>query len=456
MTTPMYLSGGASRRRRRQWGPGLGTLLFVALLIGVNYFVFLRDDGGLEAPALEQQLQHKASPPPSSAPATQPQQVPVVPRQPVTEEEGAVLAGAIERGETVLSAATALGVDAPAMFPVVHAMESVFDFRKSRVGDQWTLRVDGSGRIAKFEYETSPLDKYVVSLNEEGDYDAVKKAVPIEVQTAEIGCGVQTSLYGSLKKCGEDGALANQLVDLLAWDIDFFQDVRKGDELRLIVEKKFVDGKFYAYGRLLAAEYRGKVGTHRVFWHEDPDHDIAGYYTESGKAVKKEFLKTPLKFTRVSSGYTHHRFHPVLHRYKKHLGIDYAAAVGTPVWAVANGTVTFVGAKGASGNLVAVSHANGYTSYYAHLSKFAKDLEVGDRVDQKQVIGYVGTTGRSTGPHLHFGLKHNGRFINPLQVKFTTDNPIPADALPKFQQEVDKRTQEFERITVTGADGQKA
>ena len=247
---------------------------------------------------------------------------------------------------------------------------------------------------------------------ENNEFVAVKRDIPVEMEVVELGCKVKSSLYATIKRCGEDAQLGTKLVDLLAWDLDFFEDVRNGDEIRLLLEKKSVEGRFLAYGNILGGEYRGKFKTYRFFWFEDEKNNVAAYFTESGAGVKKEFLKTPLKYTRISSGYSHNRFHPVLHKWKKHLGIDYAAPTGSPVWSVASGKVVHVGYKGANGNLVAVRHDNGFTSYYAHLSRYARNLKEGDTVEQKQIIGFVGSTGRSTGPHLHFGLKHKGKFVN--------------------------------------------
>jgi murein DD-endopeptidase MepM/ murein hydrolase activator NlpD len=316
--------------------------------------------------------------------------------------------------------------------------------------------VSQAGEIARLEYETGPLDRYTVS-RQEGEIVALKKAVPIHSDVVEVGCAIKSSIYESFKRCGENASLASRFVDILAWDVDFFQDVRKGDEFKLVVEKKTLsDGSFVGYGNILAAEYTGKFGMQRLFWFEDPDGDGSGYYKEDGKSARKEFIKTPLKFTRISSGYTHNRFHPVLHSYKKHLAIDYAAPVGTPVWAVAAGTVEYAAPKGPSGNLVAIRHANGYVSYYAHLHKFAPGIKVGARVDQKTTIGAVGTTGRSTGPHLHFALKHKGRFVNPQTIKYTTANPVPIEHLEEFKDMVEKHLERLERIKVIGVDEKKA
>lgn len=444
---PIYLRG-ERRPTRSNALSHVGTVLFIGLLVIVNYFVFLRDDSSQSTPSLEHKINKTTEQPAVPVPVESPErpQVPIsVP--PIDDPSGAVLAGKLRKGETVIEALRKLGAEGDAVKVVVREMEKVFDFRTARVGDQFALIIDGRGKIAGLDLTTSPTDKYQVRRDEDG-WIARKIAVPVDIEIARIGCTVKTSLYDSIKRCGEDPALAARLVDLFAWDIDFFQDVQRGDEVRLMVEKKHVDGQFLAYGNLVAVEYVGKAGTARAFWYEDETSDVRGYFTDEGQALKKEFLKTPLKYTRISSDYSHNRYHPVLHKYQKHLGVDYAAPVGAPVWAVASGTVTFVGTKGANGNLVAIQHANGYTSYYAHLSKFAKGLEVGDLVDQKTEIGYVGQTGRATGPHLHFALKHNDRFVNPQKIKFAMDNPIPPELIERFMGEVGQRLEQLQSIPV--------
>jgi murein DD-endopeptidase MepM/ murein hydrolase activator NlpD len=423
-------------------------------LIAINYVVFLRDDEDPKAPAIEDKIQDRAAPTDVApvAPPAAPTRLPDSPLERDNEpaQEGAVLAGALAPGQTVLQALGKRGVEAKILFGMVHEMEKVFDFRRSRVGDQYRLVVDGKGHIARLEYQTSPVDLYVVEKTADGTLTAMKKAVPVQTEVAEVGCLVRSSLYASVQACGEDPALANRLADLFAWDVDFFQDVRDGDQFKFVVEKQFVDGKLYGYGQVLAAEYQGLTGVHRVAWYDNPEAEVSGYFRPDGQASRKEFVKTPLKFSRIAGDYTHHRYNPVLHRYGEHLGVDYAAPEGSPVWAVASGTVEFVGEKGASGNLVAIRHSNGYVSYYAHLASFAKGLEVGSQVHQKQVIGAVGSTGRAGEPHLHFALKHKNRFVDPQKIKFTTDPPIPSELLPHFQTATRGLLERLERAPVRG------
>jgi murein DD-endopeptidase MepM/ murein hydrolase activator NlpD len=207
--------------------------------------------------------------------------------------------------------------------------------------------------------------------------------------------------------------------------VNFYTDTQPGDHWKVVVEKQLLGGKYYKYGRVLAAEYGGRVGTFRAFYYFAPAGAAAGkYYDERGQAISKTMLKTPLRFVRISSKFDRRRFHPILHVERAHLGIDYAAPVGTPVWASASGRVVEAGMKRGSGNTVVLAHTNGLSTRYYHLSRFARGLHAGLGVRQKDVIGYVGTTGLSTGPHLHFSVTKNGAFVDPSKLAVSRDAPV--------------------------------
>jgi murein DD-endopeptidase MepM/ murein hydrolase activator NlpD len=242
---------------------------------------------------------------------------------------------------------------------------------------------------------------------------------------------IESSLYASIKKSGETAALVDFFVDVFAYDLDFYNDQHDGDTFRVVVEKHFKDQEFIRYGRILAAEYRGKAGTFQTFFWNGK------YYDAKGESSERGMLKTPLKFQRVSSGFDLRRMHPVLHTARAHLGIDYAAPTGTPVWAAASGVVTFRGPSGGAGNLVMIRHDGGIETAYMHLSKFA-GIKVGQRIEAKTVIGYVGTTGLSTGPHLHFGVKKNGGWVDPSKLAPIRGKAIPKSELDAYRAEVAK------------------
>ena len=336
----------------------------------------------------------------------------------------------IERNQVLATALRAAGLDGGLTDRVVGALQGVFDFRKSRVGDQLRL-VFRDGELDHFDYRQGPVDEWQVRRDGE-KYVARKREVEVETQVTRVELEVASSLYDAAVTAKEDPTIAMALADVFAWDIDFYVDVRKGDRVRCLVEKVLSKGRLLRYGEVLAAEYRGDaVGTKRVFRWQLPDGEWS-YFQEDGTSARKAFLKSPLKFAHVTSRFGM-RFHPVLEYLKAHQGVDYAAAVGTPVWSVADGTVTVAGNTGAGGNTVCVRHRNGFETCYLHLSSYGAGVRGGSRVAQKQVIGYSGNTGRTTGPHLHFAMKRNGAFVNPLNQKFPRSEPVPATLLARFR-----------------------
>jgi murein DD-endopeptidase MepM/ murein hydrolase activator NlpD len=339
----------------------------------------------------------------------------------------------IERNQILAKALRDAGLDGPQSDRVIAALDGVFDFRKSRVGDQLRL-VFRNGELDFFDYRQSEVDEWQVRRDGER-YVASKRVVEVEKQVSRVELEVATSLYDAALASHEDPTIALALADVFAWDIDFYLDVRKGDRVRCLVEKVLTRGRLLRYGEVVAAEYRGEaVGTKRVFRWELPDGSWS-YFQEDGTSARKAFLKSPLKFAHVTSGFGS-RFHPVLQYVRAHQGVDYAAAVGTPVWSVADGTVTRAGNTGDGGNAVCVRHRNGFETCYLHLSGYASGVKSGARVSQKQVIGYSGNTGLTTGPHLHFAMKRNGSYVNPLNQKFPRNEPVPPNLLAQFREAV--------------------
>jgi len=225
--------------------------------------------------------------------------------------------------------------------------------------------------------------------------------------------------------------LALELSDIFSWDVDFNTDFRKGDTFRVLVEERWLDGEFRKYGDILAAELAVDGKTYRAY-HFDAG-DRPDYFDEEGKSLRKAFLKAPLSYRRISSGFTKRRMHPILKIARPHLGIDYAAPAGTPVSTVGDGTVTFAGRKGPNGNLVVVRHPNGYTTSYGHLARITKGIRRGAVVRQGDVIGTVGATGRATGPHLDYRIRRNGAFLNPLTVNLPKGEAVPRGRMADFR-----------------------
>jgi murein DD-endopeptidase MepM/ murein hydrolase activator NlpD len=308
---------------------------------------------------------------------------------------------------------------------VVAALSKLSDPKLIRGGQIYRVGLDDDGTPASFEYQPTPILRYVVEKDDGGAWKARKLEQAVDVRTVEATGVVDSSLYESVQKSGESTVLVSLLVELFAWDVNFYIDTHPGDHWKVVVEKQFLGGQFYKYGRILAAEYGGRAGTFRAFFWKAPGAKGDGrYYDEHGQAITKTMLKTPLRFVRISSKFDRKRFHPILHVEKAHLGIDYAAPVGTPVWASASGRVVECEMKRGSGNTVVIAHSNGLSTRYYHLSRFARGLHPGQAVRQKDVIGFVGTTGLSTGPHLHFSVTKNGAFVDPSKLQVSRDAPV--------------------------------
>jgi murein DD-endopeptidase MepM/ murein hydrolase activator NlpD len=320
----------------------------------------------------------------------------------------------------------------PAGPQVIAALARLCDPRSIRGGQKYVVRLGEDGTPASFEYQSSAILRYLVEKDEEtGSWKGRKLEAAVEIKTVAAGGVVDSSLYESVQKAGESTVLVSLLVEQFAWDVNFYTDTHPGDHWKVVIEKQYLGGQFYKYGRLLAAEYGGKVGTFRSFFWAGkgaPRDKPGKYYDDHGLAISKTMLKTPLRYVRISSKFDRKRFHPILHVEKAHLGIDYAAPQGTPVWASATGRVVEVGLKRGSGNTIVLAHANGLSTRYYHLSRYARGLHVGQQVKQKEVIGFVGMTGLATGPHLHFSVTKNGAFVDPSKLNVSRDAPVPDHA----------------------------
>lgn len=354
----------------------------------------------------------------------------------------------IEPNQPLAVALQTAGLQPEQVGAVISALEGVFDFRKSRVGDQFRL-VLREGELDFFGYRQSAVDEWQVRRDGER-FVGSKRAIEVEKQVAVVSLEVTSSLYEAALAAGEDPVIGMALADVFAWDIDFYRDVQRGDRARAVVEKFVSKGRFLRYGEVLAATYLGRsVGTKRVFRYTLPD-GTASFFQEDGASARKAFLKSPLKYAHVTSSFGS-RFHPVLQYVKAHNGVDYAASVGTPVWAVADGTVTLAANTGAGGNTVCLRHSNGFETCYLHLSRFGQGLRQGARVSQKQVIALSGNTGRTTGPHLHYALKRNGHYVNPLNQNFPRTEPLPKGLLPDFRAQVAPLAHQLDALSVAQA-----
>ena len=254
---------------------------------------------------------------------------------------------------------------------------------------------------------------------------------PITSEVLRLEGVVESSLFGAMDGAGGDPELAVRIAQIYQWDIDFLRDIRKGDTFVVVVDRQNVDGEFFGWGTVFATRFVNDGRTLDAVVYPD-DSGRLGYYDLEGQPLRKQFLRSPLKFSRVTSRFSMSRFHPVLRRRMPHYGVDYGAPTGTPAHVTADGTVTFAGRKGGGGNMVTVRHTNGYETNYLHLGRYGKGVRRGTRVSQGQVIGYVGSTGLSTGPHLDYRVTLNGKWINPLRISSPPVKPLSEDRLQRF------------------------
>lgn len=338
---------------------------------------------------------------------------------------------AFRRNDSLSTVMARLGVGAVEVDRIVRAMEGLVDFTRIRVGHEVEVHTDEDGGVDWFRYVASDEERFV-ALASGPEMVSYREYVPVRVEQVRVDGEVEISLYLAMEAIGEEPWLTLTLADLFAWDIDFFTEPRKGDRFKILVEKRYIEDRFIGYGNVLAAEYHQVDGDRFEALRYTLADGRTGYYTAEGKAVEKQFLKSPVKFASITSRYGLRR-HPVLKYVRAHKGVDYGAPRGTAVWAVGDGVVSWASRRGGYGRLVEIRHANGLSTRYAHLNAYGRGVRRGQRVRQKQVIGYVGASGLATGPHLHFEVLRRGRHTNPLTLVVPPAPPIPEDELAQFR-----------------------
>ncbi len=342
----------------------------------------------------------------------------------------------IEEGDTIYDTLRHNGLSIQDTRGVIAALESETNLRRikalTKFTTTWQNRVENKPLSVELR-----LDKTTILDVERDQNDDTKWVVeevvkePKIVQRTFKGI-VENSLWESAEANGLDHDLIMALTDVFAWQIDFNREVRFGDRWRLVVDELLVDGEPIGWGKVRVAEYKTKEQSFMGILYESADHTVSGYFDTEGESLRQMFLKSPLQFGKVTSGFSHRRFHPILKVNLPHNGVDYGAPRGTPVHSVGNGVVEFAGYNGTSGNMIKIQHNSVYTTSYLHLDHIQKGLRKGSRITQGMVIGYVGSTGRATGPHLHFAFYENGVFVNPQGRKFPSADPVPTTKMPEF------------------------
>lgn len=346
------------------------------------------------------------------------------------------------------------GLGAAAAQELAEALAGKFDVRRARPEDSYVLRIERSppapaARLDTFSYRVSALEIYDVRRAANGSLSCRRRTIPIQRVRIAKAVRVRSSLFEAASSAGLGAAIVGSIAEVLGNEVDFFAHQRAGDTFKVIVDEERVEGRFQRYGPIQAVEYAGeKAGRHRAYHFVQGSTD--GYFASTGRSVEREYLRSPLKFVRITSEFGR-RFHPVLHRYQGHMGVDLGAPTGTPVYASRDGTIIGRGEMGAAGNTVELQHADGIVTIYGHLSRFESGQAVGTRVRQRQVIGYVGQTGRATGPHLHYGMKKNGRFVDPMNFEVRAGRPVAAGVMEAFRRVVARYDRELAAIRLPEA-----
>ncbi|MBW1838668.1 MAG: M23 family metallopeptidase [Deltaproteobacteria bacterium] len=324
------------------------------------------------------------------------------------------------------------GIPPREIFSLIESSKKIYNLKRVKPGNTMALKIDPVHHtVVRLEFSFDGRQMLVVTKTDQ-EYLASKEEIAFDSKLRTIAGTIKNSLFEDATKSGCSPQLILNFADIFAWDVDFLSDLRENDSFKLLFEEIYKDGDFVRYGKILAAEFTNQGERFRAFYFEN-DKGRAGYYNDEGKSVDREFLKSPLRYSRISSRFSKRRFHPVLRIYRPHSGVDYAAPTGTPAETTCDGKIIFIGWKKDYGKCIKIRHNHIYTSYYGHLSRFAKGMKLGKRVKQGQVIGYVGATGLATGPHLDYRLKKRGKFIDPLKFRSPRILSISKAQLPQFE-----------------------
>ena len=337
--------------------------------------------------------------------------------------------------DTVVEVLARLGVRDEHLRRFIHADPGARPLYRLLPGKSVRARIDEDGELLALRYLTRDGEMLQIDQDTNGDYRA-RSGPPAVTTRLQVRSGeIRSSLFAAADAANLPDIVTMQLAEIFSGDIDFFHDLRRGDQFAVAYEVHELDGETIRVGRVVAAEFVNKGVAYRAFYDADAEagQDTGGYYAEDGKSLRKAFLRSPMEFSRITSHFTLARFHPILQTWRAHKGIDFGAPTGTTVRATGDGAVEFAGRQGGYGNLVLLRHQGAYTTAYGHLSRFAAGLRRGTRIHQNQVIGYVGQTGWATGPHLHYEFRVNDVQRNPLSIALPTAVPITPQRLPSFR-----------------------
>lgn len=414
--------------------------LKTALLMGITLLIMLTALTARESPRGPDVPISLAVDPPLTTPIAAPAAAPASPSpaSPARTAGNGLAWRAFQTrpGDSLSTVFSRAGLSARDLQGVMHAGKQVATLKHIKPGERIAMQIDATGNLQALRYHDSAVRNLLVVRQGQGyraKWQAIQPQILIGYATGAITPATPT-LYQAAKGAGLPDSLVMKLANIFQWDVSFALDLRQGDSFTLLYQEKYVDGKKIGDGDILAAEFNNHGKHYQAVFYRDPQ-GRSGYYAPDGASMKKAFLRDPVHFKYISSGFNPHRMHPIFHRIMPHWGVDFAAAKGTPVRASGDGRVTIARQNAASGRYIVIQHGREYTTKYLHLSAFARGIRPGTRVTQGQVIGYVGQTGWATAPHLHYEFLVNGVHENPMTVALPKAAPIPAAELPRFKRD---------------------
>lgn len=357
---------------------------------------------------------------------------PPAPIEPVDSAAAQWVEHEVAKGESLARIFAAQGLEAALLHRIVNADPLGRKLARVRPGQTFRFRFDDDRELTRLELHRNRIESIHVAISDDIiDIDEVSKDV--DVRIASAAGVIESSLFVDGQRSGLSDGKIMDLAEIFGWDIDFALEIRAGDRFRMLYEEHYLDGEKLRDGEILAAEFTNRGNTHTAVRFEDKQGEVS-YYDDDGNSKRRAFIRTPIKFARISSRYNPRRWHPVLKKWRAHKGVDYAAPKGTPIKATGDGRVVFRGSKSGYGKTVIIEHASKYTTLYAHMSGYSRRSAVGKRVKQGQVIGYVGKTGLATGPHLHYEFRVNGVHRDPLRVKLPKSLSLAKSEMKRFRE----------------------
>ncbi|WP_434457813.1 peptidoglycan DD-metalloendopeptidase family protein [Stutzerimonas urumqiensis] len=336
----------------------------------------------------------------------------------------------VSSGDTLSTIFAQAGLPSSAVHEALSSSKEAKSLARLKIGQQIEIRLDESGNLERLRSQISDLET-VQLIRHEGKYRFEKEKLKPSTQQAYAYGRIDSSLFIAAKRAGLSHNLTMELANIFGYDIDFALDIRKGDTFEAVYEEQIIEGKRVGTGNILAARFTNKGKTYTAVRYTNKDGSTS-YYTATGESMRKAFIRTPVDFARISSRFSNGRKHPILNKIRAHKGVDYAAPRGTPIKSTGDGKVLLAGRKGGYGNTVVIQHGNRYRTLYAHMQGFAKGIRNGSRVKQGQIIGYIGTTGLSTGPHLHYEFQVDGVHVDPLGLKLPMADPLAKQEKQRF------------------------